>query len=180
MKPGMKQFKSVKLAYLIMLMSSLAGLIKPGYAETTSSVQQQVWQAELAFARTMAARDLQGFSNYIAEEAIFFNGNVVLRGKAKVVAQWASYFKEKDAPFSWQPDQVEVLDSAKLALSTGLVRDTQGKVFARFNSVWRLEADGKWRVVFDKGSPASAAEQASQSQCCSKTPALNPSLKQIL
>jgi ketosteroid isomerase-like protein len=34
-----------------------------------------------------------------------------------------------------------------------LVRDPDGKVIGRFNSVWRQEAPGVWRVVFDKGSP---------------------------
>jgi ketosteroid isomerase-like protein len=27
-----------------------------------------------------------------------------------------------------------------------------------FNSVWRLEADGKWRIVFDKGCPPCASQ----------------------
>lgn len=56
-------------------------------------------------------------------------------------------------PVPWAPDQVEVLASGTLALSTGPVHDTSGKVIGRFNSVWRLESDGLWRVVFDKGSP---------------------------
>jgi hypothetical protein len=34
------------------------------------------------------------------------------------------------------------------------VRDADGKPIARFNSVWRQEAPGVWRVVFDKGQPA--------------------------
>jgi ketosteroid isomerase-like protein len=46
-----------------------------------------------------------------------------------------------------------VLSSGELALSTGLVRNPEGKVVARFNSIWRREAPGTWRVVFDKGSP---------------------------
>lgn len=154
----------------------------PGLAATPveKAPQQQVWQAEQEFAQTMATRNLTRFANFVAEEAIFINGASALRGKAKVLAHWAAYFKEKDAPFSWQPDQVEVLESGKLALSTGLVRDPQGKVLGRFNSIWRLEADGKWRVVFDKGSPASPAEQQSQSQCCGKAYGISPVLRQLL
>jgi len=45
------------------------------------------------------------------------------------------------------------LDSGTLALSSGPVRDPTGKVVARFNSIWRQEPGGVWRVVFDKGSP---------------------------
>jgi ketosteroid isomerase-like protein len=119
------------------------------------SARDQVWAAELAFAATMADRDLSRFSEFVAEEAVFFAGTTALRGKSKVVESWAQYFAGPDAPFSWEPDQVEVLESGSLALSTGPVRDPTGKVVARFNTIWRLEASGQWRVVFDKGSPPS-------------------------
>lgn len=117
------------------------------------SPQEQVLAAERAFAKSMADRSLAAFSAHVADEAIFFTGAVPLRGKAEVVSGWARFFEAEAAPFSWEPDQVEVLKSGTLALSTGLVRDPDGKVVGRFNSVWRLEAPGVWRVVFDKGSP---------------------------
>ena len=58
-----------------------------------------------------------------------------------------------DAPFSWRPEVVEVLDSGTLALTSGPVRDPTGKQTGTFNSIWRREPDGRWRVVFDKGCP---------------------------
>jgi ketosteroid isomerase-like protein len=119
------------------------------------SARDQVWAAELAFARTLADRNLNGFGDFIAEDAIFFEGARVLRGKSEVVAGWSGFFAGPDAPFSWEPDQVEVLGSGDLALSTGPVRDPKGNIVARFNSIWRLEPSGQWRVVFDKGSPPS-------------------------
>jgi ketosteroid isomerase-like protein len=119
----------------------------------TTPAQQQVFAAERAFARSMADRDAAAFARHVADEAVFFGGAGTLRGKSQVVAGWATFFEGATAPFSWEPDQVEVLPSGNLALSTGLVRDPQGKVIARFNSIWRLEAPGQWRVVFDKGSP---------------------------
>ncbi len=107
----------------------------------------------------MAERDARAFAAFVSDEAIFFGGAAPLRGKAAVAAGWARFFEGPAAPFSWQPDQVEVLDSGTLALSTGPVRDGAGKVIARFNSIWRLEAPGTWRVVFDKGSPPDAADR---------------------
>jgi hypothetical protein len=44
-----------------------------------------------------------------------------------------------------------VLDSGTLALSSGPVRDASGKHFANFQSIWRQESPGVWRVVFDRG-----------------------------
>jgi ketosteroid isomerase-like protein len=125
----------------------------------TDSPRQQVFAAERAFARSMADRDAAAFATHVSDEAIFFNGTGVLRGRRQVVATWSRFFEGKAAPFSWEPDRVEVLQSGTLALSTGLVRDPAGKVIGRFNSIWRLEAPGTWRVVFDKGSPAEPGDK---------------------
>lgn len=117
------------------------------------SLQAQVLAAERAFAKSMADRNRAAFAAHLAEEAIFFTGATPLRGKAEVVKGWARFFDGPSAPFSWEPDQVEVLQSGSIALSTGLVRDPGGKVIGRFNTIWRREPDGVWRVVFDKGGP---------------------------
>jgi ketosteroid isomerase-like protein len=122
------------------------------------ALKAQVADAERAFARSMAERRLDDFARHLSEQAVFFGNGQVLRGKAAVVAGWKPFYDGPAAPFSWSPDQVEVLPDGSLAHSTGLVRGPDGKPVARFNSVWRLEG-GAWRVVFDKGSPLSEAER---------------------
>ena len=135
--------------------STIGAVLAMPTAAAPESTSEQVWAAEVAFARTMAERNLKGFGEFLSEEALFFAGTAVLRGKGKVIKGWSGYFVGPEAPFSWEPDQVEVLESGTLALSTGPVRDPTGKVVARFNSIWRLEAPSRWRIVFDKGSPPS-------------------------
>lgn len=120
------------------------------------ALARQVADAERAFARSMAERNHAAFTALLSEHAVFF-GRDVLRGKAAVAAGWKPFFAAPSAPFSWEPDQVQVLDDGSLALSTGPVRDPAGKPIARFNSIWRQEAPGVWRVVFDKGQPADPA-----------------------
>jgi ketosteroid isomerase-like protein len=118
-----------------------------------SDLARRVEDREIAFARSMADRDLDAFAAFVSEEAIFFNSrNEALRGREVIVGAWAAFFEGAVAPFSWRPDVVEVLDSGDLALTSGPVHDPSGALIGRFNSVWRLEADGQWRVVFDKGS----------------------------
>jgi ketosteroid isomerase-like protein len=115
-----------------------------------------VMEAERAFADAMARRDLAAFSSHIATDAVFFSspdGSKVLRGKSAIVDGWKPYFGGPKAPFSWAPETAQVLDSGTLAMTTGPVRDESGKVTGRFSSVWRLEPDGRWRVVFDRGCP---------------------------
>lgn len=119
----------------------------------TDALRAQVFATERAFAKSMADRRLDVFSSLVSEEAIFLPASGALRGKAAIVGHWQPFFEGRTAPFSWEPDQVEVLDSGTVAWSSGLVRDPSGKPTGRFNSVWRREADGVWRIVFDKGSP---------------------------
>jgi len=115
--------------------------------------REQVLAAERAFAATMAARDFAAFAAFVDDEAIFFSGDGPLRGKPAVLEGWARYFAESQAPFSWEPDEVEVLSSGTLAHSSGPVFGPGGEPVARFNSVWRMAAPGVWKVVLDKGSP---------------------------
>lgn len=115
---------------------------------------QQVADTERAFANTMAQRNFEGFVSFLAEETIFYSGDTPLRGKQTVAAAWNPYYEGAEAPFAWEPENVEVLDSGDLALSSGPVYDPQGKRVATFNSVWRLEPGGQWKIVFDKGCGA--------------------------
>jgi ketosteroid isomerase-like protein len=124
-------------------------------AAAADTAREQVWASELAFAHTMAERNPNAFGEFLAEEAVFFDGASVLHGKATVIEAWSKLFSGPEAPFSWEPDQVEVLASGTLALSTGPVRNPAGKIVARFNTIWRLESQDRWKVVFDKGSPPS-------------------------
>jgi len=114
----------------------------------------QVMAAERAFAKTMADRDLTAFASFVSNEAIFYSGPEPRRGKQAVVEWWKRFYEKPEAPFSWEPASVEVLESGTLALSSGPVRDRSGKQIATFNSIWRLEAPGTWRIIFDKGEAA--------------------------
>jgi ketosteroid isomerase-like protein len=132
----------------------LSGNIAAAELSGQDALAQQVADTERAFAATMAQRDFEGFVSFLADETIFYAGDKPLRGKQTVAEAWKSFYENADAPFSWEPDNVQVLDSGTLALSSGPVYDPQGKRVATFNSVWRLEPSGQWRIVFDKGCGA--------------------------
>lgn len=114
-------------------------------------LRDQVMQAERDFAATMARRDFDAFGAYLSREAVFMRPGGAARGKEAVAAAWRACFDKPAAPFSWAPDEIEVLASGTLAYSSGPVRDAAGRQIGRFNSVWRLEGPGTWRLVFDRG-----------------------------
>lgn len=147
--------QKLNLASLV-LCAALAGHCLRAQAQSIASApasaKEQVTATERAFAKSMADRDQQKFSTFISTEAVFFSGDQARRGKTKIVDAWLNFFKGPQAPFSWEPATVEVLDSGRLALSSGPVRDPAGKLIGTFTSIWRLEAPNIWRIVFDKGN----------------------------
>jgi ketosteroid isomerase-like protein len=118
-----------------------------------ATLARQVFAAESSFAATMARRDLKAFAALVSPEAVFFSDTAALRGKPAVLAAWRKFFVDPKPPFSWRPETVEVLSSGTLALTSGPVRDPSGALVGTFTSIWRREADGSWRIIFDKGCP---------------------------
>jgi len=114
-------------------------------------LKKQVTETERAFAKTMADRNHSGFISFLADETIFLGPGGPIRGKAQVSAAWKGLYEGEQAPFSWEPETVEVQNSGKLAISTGPVYDPNGKVFSIFTSIWRQESPGVWKIVFDRG-----------------------------
>ena len=122
-------------------------------AADLAAIAVDVKAAENAFARTMADRKLDQFTEFVAEDAVFVGATTRI-GRAEVVAKWREYFQDPQAPFSWAPDAVVVAADGHQAVSTGLAHDAKGAVIGRFTSLWRKEADGHWRVAADQGVDA--------------------------
>lgn len=137
-----------------LVLGVVALLAGGGTVASPSELTEQVRATETAFARSMAERDPAAFAALLAEEAVFFAGpSGALRGKTAVAAGWKKWFDGPTAPFAWEPAEVEVLASGTLAMTSGPVYDPAGKRIGTFNSIWRREEDGSWKIVFDKGCP---------------------------
>jgi ketosteroid isomerase-like protein len=154
--PDSRRLNVLSLRACLLALAAAASVVLAGAAPPkadTAELARQVRDAERGFAKTMSDRDHAAFTTFLAEEAVFFGETRVHRGKQAVADAWKALYQAPEAPFSWEPEQVEVLDSGTLAHSSGPVHDATGKRAGTFNSVWRREADGRWRVVFDKGCP---------------------------
>ncbi len=124
-------------------------------AATTS---QTVRCQEIAFSKSAEARDAEVFAAFIDADARFV-GNSVARGPDAIVEKWSAFFAADGPEIKWRPRFVEVLVDGTLALTRGPYRvissDEEGnrqESWGTFNSVWRLQTDGRWKVVFDTGN----------------------------
>lgn len=122
---------------------------------------QDVRCREIGFSKSVEESDQKRFTSYLDEDVRFVS-NSVTRGPEAVTEAWQVFFNEGGPKIKWRPQYVEVLEDGELALTRGpfrvVVADEDGNTtenWGTFNSVWRLQAGGEWKVVFDAGSPAS-------------------------
>jgi len=143
----------------LLVASLLAALLVPAVAVAdeapvdVAALEAELRAAETAFARTMADRDLAAFTSFLAEDAVFLGGRGFLRGRDTVAAAWARYFEGDEAPFAWAPQDVAVLASGELGLSSGPVTAPDGSPAGFFTSTWRRTAAGRWEIILDRGCP---------------------------
>ena len=139
----------MRCAFVLLLLCAVAG---SAAAEDLAALETQVRATEIAFAKTLADRDVKAFRAMIAPDVIWL-ADQPLRGPDQVLTRWQKFFDAPQPPFSWSPELVEVQEGGKLALSTGPVLNGAGKRIATFTSIWRREPSGEWKIIFDRGSP---------------------------
>jgi ketosteroid isomerase-like protein len=145
---------------------ALMAVALPALAELDDEIRCR----EIGFSKSVESRNQELFASYVDADARFVSGTVT-RGPDAIAAAWAIFFDPAGPTIKWRPKYVEVLENGELALSRGpyrlVTRDEAGNVtesWGTFNSVWRLNPDGEWRVVFDAGgvlpSPPPAEDRA--------------------
>lgn len=130
-------------------------------ATALGDLAQEVRCREIGFSKSVEEGDQNRFMSYLDED-VRFVGISVTRGPGAVTEAWQVFFAEGGPRIKWRPQFVEVLEDGELALTRGpfriIVNNEDGKTkeeWGTFNSVWRLKADGEWKIVFDAGSAAS-------------------------
>jgi ketosteroid isomerase-like protein len=152
-------------------MRTLIVLALAGFAAHSAAADalDEVRCREIGFSRATEVQDMAAFRSFIDADARFVSSSV-LRGVDDIAAACSVFFGEDGPSIKWRPQVVEVLEDGKLALSRGPYRvttkDAEGnpvEQWGTYNSVWRLHDDGRWRIVFDAGSPAaSPPDEATQ------------------
>jgi ketosteroid isomerase-like protein len=131
-----------------------------GYTIAAADSADEVRCQETGFSKSIESRDMEAFRSFLDEDARFI-GVRVRRGPDEITEAWRTYEPEDGPSLKWRPQIVEVLEDGKLALSRGPYKYTtknedgeEVDYWGTFNSIWRLQDDGSWKVVFDAGSPA--------------------------
>jgi len=146
-----------KLLIIIMLLSLLISSCSENEKDDqVKKWKQEIENTELEFADMASKEGLQkAFLSYAADDAVLNRNNTILKGKEAI----KDYFENQtlsDVKLVWAPDFIEVSRSGDLGYTYGKFNfsaiDTTGnKIEAQgiFHSVWKRQADGNWRFVWD-------------------------------
>lgn len=133
--------------------------------EPMSADECAVFEREMSFARSVAEHDAAAFAAHLAPDAVFAVGTPrPTRGPRAIADAWAGIVRGDGLRLEWYPARTTV--SGDLAWSTGpaLFERLDGReprlARSTFQSVWRREPDGRWRVVFDTGTPPEPIDAA--------------------
>ena len=123
------------------------------------SGQQLLLKADRAFARDTAAKRLEGWMAYMAEDAVLF-ADKPLVGKDAIRAFYQPAFANPAFILSWQPTRAEMFRSGDMGYTTGRYelhgKDGKGNKVVRHGSyftVWKKQPDRSWKVIADGGAP---------------------------
>ncbi len=117
---------------------------------------QEIRETEEAFARMAAEKGIaEAFTFYVADSGIVNRRDSLIKGKEAVMRHYSSW-KAKDVTLKWSPYFIDVSASGDLGYtygryvftivdSTGTKKESTGI----FHTVWKRQADGTWRFVWD-------------------------------
>lgn len=168
--PSGVTYAAITQAVIVVLVGLLLGVVSVAAEESVaadpsdfdlSAREEQLRQAETAFAASFAEGDMEAFASFLDETAVFMGRSNPLRGKQAIVERWTQMRGAEEAPFSWRPERVAVEAGGELGLSTGPVMVPDGTWVSSFVSTWKWTGEG-WRVVLDVGPRCPPPEPTSE------------------
>ncbi|SNR79516.1 YybH family protein [Dokdonia pacifica] len=129
------------------------------HADTSQDVEKwkaEVMNVEKAF-NDMAQKEglIKAFEFYAAEDGVIRRGKKVIKGK-KAIADWYKKDVRPNETLTWIPTYIEVSNAGDMAFTYGdytfTSLDSLGTKKINkgiFHTVWRRQADGTWRFVWD-------------------------------
>ena len=160
MHPYFCYFRSMKLKCLfylslVLVLFSCSVEIEKDSAEKWKS---EILETEENFAKMAGEEGIsRAFMTYAAEDAVLMRNNKLVIGKKNLSVLFENQAsKPKDEKLSWKPDFVDVSTSGDLAYTYGQYTysytDSIGTIVESegvFHTVWKRQADGSWRFVWD-------------------------------
>jgi ketosteroid isomerase-like protein len=156
MRPGLRGNEAgceeVLMKFLTLALALCAGL-------WAADVPKELMEADRAFDAATAARGLDGWMSYFADDARINQQPKEIVGKAALREFYSAMFARKEFSIRWQPVYAEASQDGTLGYTYGVsqvsFRDGKGEMVkreGRYLTVWRKQKDGSWKVSTDIGN----------------------------
>ena len=128
----------------------------PAPLTNAAALEKELRDADLDFAKQTAARRLEGWMEFFADEASNIHDGVTVTGKTALRAWYEPIFANKDFSLTWTPTHAEAAKDGTLGYTYGNYEARNGVAVSHgmYVTAWR-RVNGRWKVVLDLGSPAS-------------------------
>ena len=116
----------------------------------------QIMAVEMAFVKMAGEEGLpKAFLHFAAEDAVLKRGKSLIKG-TKEITQYFIKHPSSYEKFVWKPEFIDVSASGDLGYTYGPYQyeyiDKEGKLIKGqgvFHTVWKRQANGQWRYVWD-------------------------------
>jgi uncharacterized protein (TIGR02246 family) len=142
------------------LLGLTSGCAKQTIPDTREADERAVRECEIEASKAIAAKDLEGFLSFFADDASGFYPNMpIITGKDALRQAWKTVLAMPGFSFSFELVKVEASRSGDLAWGHGTctrtMNDATGKTVTdkgKYVIVYKKQTDGKWKVVADIGN----------------------------
>ena len=130
-------------------------------------LQAAVMDADRAFNQATQERGVEGWVSFFADDgALIGEGMGEIRG-TDAIREAVAYLSDPAFSLTWEPIRADVAASGDLGYTVGQytsrTEGEDGQVTVGqglYVSIWRLQADGRWKVVMDLGNPTDDPEDS--------------------
>ena len=147
----------------------LAGALAAGHAARETD-KDALLQADRNFNDATAARGLDGFSSFLADNVRSIRADkAVIEGKAALTETWRPLLTNPALAIRWEPISA-FASQGDLGYTVGMYEitksDAQGKHTVgtgKYVTIWRKQKDGSWKVELDTGVSDTAPDEKGKS-----------------
>lgn len=119
--------------------------------------KNEILQTEADFEKMVREEGIpKAFLFYADENAVLMRNDKLIEGKQEIARMYQNRQKSDSVSLTWKPDFVEVSASGDLAYTYGVYEfskidstGTRNVSTGIFHTVWKKQADGSWKYVWD-------------------------------
>jgi ketosteroid isomerase-like protein len=152
-----------KIIYILVLLTAFL-IMGCENMQNLEQTKNDLMETDRAFSEMSLAEGYKkAFDYYMDEDAIIYrNGMFPIKGKETINDLLA---KDPDAVLKWEPFFADAGKSSDLGYTLGsyeyIATDSAGveqSYFGSYVSIWKKQAEGSWKYVFDTGQPSPAPD----------------------